>query len=300
MGLCTPMNFIVPEIPTRDITIFGAMYKRVLTIQDISCFGQCSSTVALPVISACGVECAVLPSAVLSTHTGRFKGYTFRDLTDDLLPIRDHWVKEGIKFDAFYTGYLGSVRQVDIVREIMNTVGNEGALKVVDPVLADAGKLYAGFDMNFVEAMKRLCAEADVLLPNISEACYLTGREYTEDYDKAMITELCKGLCDLGAKCIVMTGIGFREGYTGVAVYENGELKHYEHKKVSMWCHGTGDLYASAFTGAVMRGKSKMDAVKIAADFTLKAIENTLDDATSHWYGVKFETAIPTLVKSFE
>ncbi len=276
------------------------MYKRVLTIQDISCFGQCSSTVALPIVSACGAECAVLPSAVLSTHTGRFKGYTFRDLTDDMLPIRDHWVREGIKFDAFYTGYLGSVRQVDIVREIMATVANPGALKIIDPVLADAGKLYAGFDMNFVEAMKCLCAEADVLLPNISEASYLTGMEYTEEYDRAYITDLCTRLSDLGAKCIVMTGIGFREGYTGVAVYENGVLDHYEHKKVAMWCHGTGDIYASSFTGALMRGKTKMEAVKIAADFTLKAIENTYGDEVNHWYGVKFETAIPTLVKSFE
>lgn len=283
-----------------DITTFGAMYKRVLTIQDISCFGQCSSTVALPIVSACGVECAVMPSAVLSTHTGRFRGYTFRDLTNDMIPIRDHWVREGIKFDAFYTGYLGSVRQVDIVRDIMASTGNPGALRIVDPVLADAGKLYAGFDMNFVEAMKRLCAEADVLLPNISEASYLTGMKYTEDYDRPYITELCKRLCDLGTKSVIMTGIGFREGYTGIAVYENGELNHYEHKKVSMWCHGTGDIYASAFTGSLMRGKTKMEAVKIAADFTLKAIENTLDDATNHWYGVKFETAIPTLVKSLE
>lgn len=274
------------------------MYKRVLTIQDISCFGQCSSTVALPVISACGIETAVMPSAVLSTHTGRFRGYTFRDLTDDMLPIRDHWRREGIKFDAFYTGYLGSVRQVDIVREIMNTVSNEGALKIIDPVLADAGKLYAGFDMKFVEAMKRLCAEADVLLPNISEACFLTGMKYTEVYDRTLITELCKRLCDLGAKCIVMTGIGFRDGYTGVAVFENGVLEHYEHKKVSMWCHGTGDLYASAFTGCIMRGKSKMEAVKIAADFTLKSIENTFGDEESHWYGVKFETALPALIDS--
>ena len=189
---------------------------------------------------------------------------------------------------------------MDIVREIMNTVGNPDALKIVDPVLADAGKLYAGFDLHFVEAMKRLCAEADVLLPNISEACYLTGMEYTEDYDRADIEGLCKRLCDLGAKCIVMTGIGFNEGCTGVAVYENGKLDHYEHRKVSMWCHGTGDIYASAFTGALMRGKSKMESVKIAADFTLKAIENTLGDQREHWYGVKFETAIPTLVKFFE
>ena len=154
------------------------MYKRVLTIQDISCFGQCSLTVALPIISACGIETAVLPSAVLSTHTGGFTGWTFRDLTGDMLPISEHWREAGIQFDAFYTGYLGSIEQINMVQNIMDTNGVEGAIRVVDPAMADNGNLYPGFNMEFVSAMKDLCAEADVLLPNMTEACLLTETDY--------------------------------------------------------------------------------------------------------------------------
>ena len=162
-------------------------YKRVLTIQDISCVGQCSLTVALPIISACGVETCVLPSAVLSTHTGGFTGYTFRDLTEDMPSIKDHWVKEEIKFDAIYTGYLGSTKQIEYVADIMAAVGTDACVKVVDPAMADNGKLYYGFDMEFVEAMKGLCGKADYVIPNITEACFLTGVEYKEEYDRAYV-----------------------------------------------------------------------------------------------------------------
>lgn len=275
------------------------MYKRVLTIQDVSCVGQCSLTVALPIVSACGCECAVLPSAVLSTHTGGFQGWTFRDLTEDMPAIRDHWIKENIKFDAFYTGYLGSTKQVDYVRSILSTTGVEGALKVVDPAMADNGKLYPGFDMAFVESMKNLCGEADYLLPNITEACFLTGMEYRETYDEAYVIALCEKLTAQGAKSIVLTGVGYRPGTTGVVVYKAGKIEYYEHKKISTGCHGTGDVYASAFVGALMKGKTAFESAKIAADYTVKCIENTIDDK-NHWYGVKFETALPDLMKMLE
>lgn len=279
--------------------IRATMYKRVLTIQDISCVGQCSLTVALPIISACGVETSVLPSAVLSTHTGgRFKGFTFHDMTDEMLPICEHWKKENIRFDAFYTGYLGSARQVEIVRQIMNSTGVDGALKVIDPAMADNGKLYVGFDDSFVKAMSVLCRDSDVLLPNITEACLLTGMEYRETYDKDYIVTLCEKLCMDGAKSVILTGVGFREGYTGVAVYKAGEMQYYEHKKIAMGCHGTGDIFASAFVGSVVRGKSHFESAKIAADYTVKCIECTVGDE-NHWYGVKFEMVLPELIRRF-
>ena len=274
------------------------MYKRILTIQDVSCVGQCSLTVALPIISACGVETAVLPSAVLSTHTGGFKGFTFRDLTDDMPLILEHWKKEGIRFDAFYTGYLGSSRQVKFVREILASVGNPCATKIVDPAMADNGKLYVGFDMAFVESMKELCSEADVLLPNITEAALLTGVEYRETYDEAYVNGLCSRLCALGAKTVVLTGVGYRAHSTGVVVYSGGNSEYYEHRKISVGCHGTGDVYASVFVGSVVRGKSAFESAKIAADFTVRCIENTIPDKT-HWYGVKFETELSSLSRVF-
>ena len=268
-------------------------YKRVLTIQDISCVGQCSLTVALPIISACGIETAVLPSAVLSTHTGGFTGYTFRDLTDDLTPISDHWLKENIRFDAVYTGYLGSTKQIDIVKTVMDR-HNDG-LNIVDPAMADNGNLYYGFDMEFVEAMKSLCAKADIILPNITEACFLTGLPFKTEYDRSYIDSILSALTNMGAKTIILTGVSYTPDTTGVVVFENGEYSYYEHKKISGGCHGTGDVYASAFTGAIVRGKSAFESARIAADYTLLCIENTLSDQ-SHWYGAKFETAIGDLI----
>ena len=270
-------------------------YKKILTIQDISCVGQCSLTVALPILSACGMETCILPSAVLSTHTGGFSGFTFRDLTDDMPAIQAHWQKEGIRFSAIYTGYLGSIKQIDYVKDILATMGTENCVKVVDPAMADNGKLYSIFDMDYVEAMKPLCGMADVLVPNITEACFLVGEEYRVEYDEKYILTLMKKLSALGAKSVVLTGVSYREGKTGVAVYENGVLSYYEHEKMAKGCHGTGDIYASAFVGALMNGKAIMDAAKIAADYTVKCIENTQDDP-DHWYGAKFETAIGDLI----
>lgn len=270
-------------------------YKRVLTIQDISCVGQCSLTVALPIISACGVETGIIPSAILSTHTAGFTGFTFRDLTSDIPQIEKHWIKENIKFDAVYTGYLGSTEQIDYVKSIMDTTGKEDALNIVDPAMADNGKLYPLFNAEYVNAMKTLCAKADIVIPNITEASFLTDTEYKAEYDEAYVKLLCDKLHALGAKTVVMTGVGYKADKTGVVVSENGVTEYYEHKKISKGCHGTGDVYASAFCGALMRGRSKFDAAKIAADYVVKCIENTQGDE-SHWYGVKFETAIPDLI----
>lgn len=271
-------------------------YKKILTIQDISCVGQCSLTVALPIISACGVETCILPSAVLSTHTGGFKGFTFRDLTDDMPAIQKHWQSENIKFDAIYTGYLGSIKQVAIVKNILETMGGENAINIVDPAFADNGKLYSIFNSEYVDAMKTLIPASDILIPNISEACFLTDTEYKEIYDENYIISLIKKLCDLGAKKVVITGVSYKADKTGVAIFDGVTHAYYEHEKISKGCHGTGDVYASAFTGAILNGKSIFDSAKIAANYTLQCIKNTLPDST-HWYGVKFETAIPYLLE---
>ena len=254
------------------------MYKRILTIQDISCVGQCSLTVALPILSACGLETVILPSAILSTHTGGFTGFTFRDLTDDLDGIAEHWAKEGIFFDGLYTGYLGSARQIDQVLSIASSRLKEGSPLIVDPAMADNGKLYPGFDEKFVEAMKRLTVKADILLPNITEACFLTGTEYRENYDEAYVKELVEKLAANERQIVVLTGVGYKEDKTGVVVYENGEMKYYEHDRIAKGCHGTGDVYASAFVGAFVNGKTPYEAAVIAADYTVECIRGTLDD----------------------
>lgn len=269
------------------------MHNRILTIQDISCIGQCSLTVALPIISACGIETAILPSAVLSTHTAKgFDGYTFLDLTDEMTKIYEHWDKLGLGFDAVYTGYLGSIRQIDIVLEIFK---NANAVKIVDPVMADNGKLYAGFDADFVDRMRSLCGEADIIIPNITEACLIADMPYLESYDRFYIDTLIAKLQALTGAAVVLTGVSFDNSCTGVIISGYGRREYYSHCKISKTYHGTGDIYASTFTGAFMRGRDIFDAARIAADFVVKCIEQTESDA-GHWYGVRFEKALPLLV----
>lgn len=270
-------------------------YKRVLTIQDISCVGQCSLTVALPIISACGIETSVLPSAVLSTHTAGFTGFTFRDLTDDMPAICAHWQKEGLRFDGIYTGYLGSAKQIEYVKDIIAHTAAEGCLVVVDPAMADNGKLYPAFDADFVDEMKKLCACADYLVPNITEACFLTDMEYLTEYDQNYIETLIAKLCALGARNVVLTGVSYTKGRTGVVVYENGEMAYYEHEQIAGGIHGTGDIYASAFVGAKLRGKTAFESATIAADYVMECILESQNDP-DHTYGARFEPVLGKLI----
>ena len=266
-------------------------YKRILTIQDISCVGQCSLTVALPILSACGVETAILPSAVLSTHTAGFTGYTFRDLTGDMPAISDHWKKEQIQFEAIYTGYLGSREQISYIRKMFQELKTATGITVVDPAMADNGKLYPGFDDAYVEAMVALCADADYVVPNITEACFLTGTEFKTQYDRSYIDALLTALTEKGMSNVVLTGVSYAEGRTGVVVYEKGVYNYYEHEKLPNSCHGTGDIYASALVGAMMRGKTAVQAAKIAADYTVDCIKETAK-LDNHWYGAAFEPVL--------
>lgn len=275
------------------------MNKKVLTVQDISCFGQCSTTVALPILSACGVETAIMPSAILSTHTGGFSGFTFRDLTEDLPKIMEHWKKEGINFDAIYTGYLGSKRQIEIVIDLFNNLLKEDGIRIVDPAMADNGKLYTGFDEDFVKEMRNLVGTSDIVLPNMTEAALLTDSEILLDNQSGeYIMSIIYKLRDLGAKNIILKGIRNIEGKLGIAVFESDteNIEIFYTERIKKDAHGTGDCYAAAFTGGLMHGKSFREAAKIAAEFVSEAITKTIDD-DNHWYGVKFEKALPVLVR---
>ncbi|WP_124067839.1 pyridoxamine kinase [Clostridium sp. E02] len=272
--------------------------KRIVTIQDISCLGKCSLTVALPIISAMGVETAVIPTAVLSTHT-MFQDFTYRDLTDEITPISQHWIKEGFQFDGIYTGYFGSVEQIGIVKQFFNQFRTDENLIFVDPVMADNGKLYPSFDLNFVQEMAGLCASADIIVPNLTEACLMTGTEYRTDYDEAYVKELLGRLKALGTrKAVVLTGVSLNSGKTGVAgiFTESGDYFSYCHEKVDTNYHGTGDIFSSATVGALMNGKNLMDSLKIAANYTVECIKATQIDGKKTWYGVNFETVIPKLI----
>ena len=272
--------------------------KRVLTVQDISCLGKCSLTIALPVLSVLGSETVILPTAVLSTHT-MFKGFTCKDLSDQIEPIKQHWLKEGITFDAIYTGYLGSIAQIDQMKELFRAFRREGMFVFVDPVMADNGRLYAAFDMAYAEKNKELCAEADIIVPNITEAALMTGMDYRETYDESYILALLSGLRELGARLSVITGVSLEKGKIGAMGIdrETGETWCYQNRRIDASYHGTGDLFASTFVGELLRGKDWKNAMRIAADYTAHTIEVTLKNPKEPWYGVDFETTLPDLLK---
>ena len=273
--------------------------KRIVTIQDISCIGKCSLTVALPIISACGVETAVIPTAVLSTHTA-FQGFTFRDLTEEITPISEHWKKEGIEFDAIYTGYLGSFEQLELVSRLIDQFKTEDNLIIVDPVMADNGALYPGFTQEFVEEMAKLCGKADVIVPNLTEASYMLQIPYVgEEYSEENIKEMLVSLSQLGTKKVVLTGVSFAPDQLGVMAYDAKQKRffRYFNEKLSASFHGTGDVFASAMTGAMMNNCSLEQALEVAVDYTVESIRKTMEDPEHRWYGVNFERAIPMLVE---
>ena len=273
------------------------MDKKLLTIQDISCFGQCSLTVALPVISACGIETVILPSAVLSTHTAGFKNYTFRDLTGDIPGIEKSWLENGLKFDAFYTGYVCE-NQIQVILDLMKSCAAPGALRIVDPVMADNGKMYPGFGADFPQKMRWLCDGADYILPNLTEAAFLLGEECKlENYDRNYIENLVRKLHTTGAKNVVLTGVSFDPGQVGCAVSDGTKIEYDFNPRQRRCSHGTGDLFASVFAGALLRGKTALQAAAVAADTVCLAIQATPDE---HWYGVCFEKVIPDLVNESE
>ncbi|MBQ6469500.1 MAG: pyridoxamine kinase [Lachnospiraceae bacterium] len=275
--------------------------KRILTVQDISCLGKCSLTVALPVISAMGVETVILPTAVLSTHT-MFRGFTVKDLSDQIEPITEHWKKEGVTFDAIYTGYLGTQEQIGQMERLFDEFRTEDTLIFVDPVMADNGKLYAAFDMDYARRNAALCGRADIIVPNLTEAAFITGMDYRTEYDLSYIEKMLEKLAALGTKTVVLTGVSLSEGKTGVMGLDTRSGEHflYQNDRVDASYHGTGDIFSSVCVGALMNGLPLPEALKLAADYTAHTIRATLENPKEPWYGVDFEATLPQLITDLE
>ena len=276
---------------------------KILTIQDISCFGQCSITVALPVVSAFGIETAILPSAVLSTHTSGFTAFTVRDLTEDLPEIRKHWEKEGIDFDAIYTGFIASIEQLDYIKDIIDSRLKPEGLVFVDPAMADHGEFYNGFDQEFADKMGELCKLGDYILPNTTEACFILHKPWKEEFTREEMLEMANELAAFTKRYVILKGDTNKENELGMIVLDKQEstCEIVYNEKIDYVSHGTGDVFASAFVGSTMLGKSTTSAAKIAGEFTKRAIEKTIGDE-NHKYGVKFEQVIlelPELLKEF-
>ncbi len=270
--------------------------KRVASIQDISCLGRCSLTVALPVLSAMAVECAVIPTAVLSTHT-EFPDFVSCDLTDHILPVAQHWKSQKVSLDAVYTGYMATPEQAEQICAAFDLLREEKTQLFVDPAMADHGKLYPPFREDFPASMAKMCRRADVVLPNLTEACLLTNTPYREDYGEEEIRRLLRKLTDLGAKCAAISGVSLRPG--DVMSYDRQRDRYFSYfnEKIPVHYSGTGDIFASVTVGGVMRGLSLEDSLALAVDFVLHCIRITCADPTAPRYGVEFERALPMLLE---
>ncbi|MDR2138021.1 MAG: pyridoxamine kinase [Tannerella sp.] len=274
--------------------------KRIAAIHDISGFGKCSLTVALPILSAAGIETSVIPTAVLSTHTGGFTGFTYRDLTEDLRPFIKHWKSLNIPFDALYSGFLGSFEQIEILGTLFDEFKTPENLILIDPVMADNGELYKIFTPDFARAMKELCRKADLIIPNITEACLLVDEPYvngpyTEDY----IRNLLKKLSDIGPGKIVLTGVFTDDSRLGAATYDRttDEVAFLLTDRIPGYYHGTGDVFGSALLAALLNGFTLPDATRIAVNFTVASIRRSFEARTDVRFGVNFEQSIPGFLK---
>lgn len=268
---------------------------RICAVHDISCIGRCSLTAAVPIISAAGIEANIIPTAVLSTQTGGFEGYTYRDLTEDIVPVAEHWKTLGVEFDAFYTGFLGSIEQISIVSSVIDRLKTRNTAVIVDPVMADNGKLYPVFDSHFPAEMKKLCRKADLIIPNMTEAMLMLGESYKEGpYTREYIASLMKRLTYIGPSNIVLTGVFFDDSTMGAVTYdrERNEICYCGEERIKGSFHGTGDIFASALTAGLMKGLRISDAAALAVSFVVESIKRTVKAGTDPRYGLNFEEGL--------
>ncbi len=275
------------------------MQKRALAIHDISCIGRCSLTVALPILSAAGMETAVLPTAVLSTQTGGMEGFTFHDLTGEMSPIAAHWKALGQKFDVIYSGYLGSPEQAEIVHAAIREFKKDDTLVVCDPVMADHGEYYSMMTPEFAGKMRELVRAADIITPNLTEAAFLLERPYNPHPDQAEVENLLTGLAAFGAKKIVITGVSFENSALGAASYDSltGRISYTFTDFLDGVFHGTGDIFCSALIAAIVQKMPLAKASRVAMDFTYRSIVRTLKSGTDLRLGVEFESELPYFMK---
>lgn len=273
--------------------------KRIATVQDISCFGKCSLAAAIPIISAFGMEPVVLPTAVLSTHTGAgFEGYSFRDLSGDMKDIINHWRSLGLEFDAMYSGYLGSTEQIDIVERFFHDFKTRDNFVFVDPVMGDAGELYQGFDESFVKRMYSLCSHADIICPNVTEAAFLSGIPYETDHGIEYVRTLAHELSGIGARLIIITGLSQGMSF-GAMCLDTKTGKEYVclRDRIEGTYYGTGDIFASVMCSSLTCGNGVENSLETATDFVYRSILNTQDEKDKYYYGVKFEQLLGSLLK---
>jgi len=265
------------------------MQKRIAAIQDLACFGKCSMAVVLPVISCMGVECAMLPTALLSGHFAALPEVSVLDLTDRMGVIADQWAQGGLSFDGIFSGYLGSAAQVEAVTAFVRRFRGPQTIFAADPAMADRGRLYKGFGMDHVQAMTRLCAMADVTLPNVTEACMMLGESYRENHDRSYAEKLVHGMRKLGAKAVVLTGVCLEKDKVGIACCDGEDVVFMDRPRVPGHYNGTGDIFGAVFSASLVRGGGFLESAEKAMDFTSRVIAGTAANPDHRPYGVDLE-----------
>ena len=275
--------------------------KRIAAVHDISGLGKCSLTVALPVISASGVECSCLPTALLSTHTGEFTDFTFRDLSDELLAIAKHWHSTGAVFDGIYSGYLASAGQVALLETVIDTLASEHTKIIVDPVMADNGKYYSKLGDSMCHAFRRLCGRADIITPNVTEATLLAGMDYHPGpHSEEFLLELFARLSDITNGIIAVTGVMPDAEHVGVSAFDarSGKRSSSYRDNAPGVFYGTGDIFASAFSALTVRGVSMEKALDTAVSLVGSSIARTVENSSPRRFGVDFEGALPDYIQA--
>lgn len=276
--------------------------KKALVMQDISCIGRISTMVALPILVSSGINTSIIPTALLSTHT-QAKDYFFKDLSDEMTKIINNYKKLNYKFDAIQTGYLGNENQIKIVKEAFS-LSHKDTIFIVDPAMADNGKLYKGINNNMIEAMKELCEGANIIIPNLTEAHFLLGRNHQDkSKDKEYLKELSKSLATkFKNNYVIITGVSEKENHYGSMCFDvkNDEIYFAQREYIDKSYFGTGDIFTSVITSAILNQKSIFESCEIATNFTQSCVKKSFDIKLEKEEGVCFEQNIPNLIKQLK
>lgn len=273
--------------------------KRAAVLQDLAGFGKCALTIVLPVLSAAGVECCPIPTAVLSSHTGGLPGCVSRDLTEEIPGFIRQWEALGLRFDALYSGYLSSPEQGKAAEEAFRRLRGENTLILVDPVMGDGGTLYRNIQGETATAMHRLCTAADIITPNLTEAAFLLNRPYPGSCGSRQAEEWTRELCGLGPRQSILTGVCGENGQLGAAAYDRETNTFYTAfaPREPGNFHGTGDLFSSVLLSSLLLARSLPESLSIAVEFTALCIRRTLERKLDPLYGVAMEDCLPELIR---
>ncbi len=286
--------------------------KKVAAIHDLSGYGRSSLTSIIPILSSMKLQVCPVPTAVLSTHTGGFEGFSFLDLTDYMEQHIAHWKKLGLEFDCIYSGFLGSPRQIKIVADFVDFFGHKNNLTVIDPVLGDNGRLYGTMGKEMVEEMKKLIGKADIITPNFTEVTFLLNKEYRKEISEAEIKEWLIALAAMGPKIVIATSVPDEDSHstdrkTNVIAYdrENNVFWKVSCKYIPASYPGTGDAYTSVVIGSLLQGDSLPIAIERGVQFITQCILASYGFKYPSREGVLLERMLdvlkmPTISSSYE